>query len=884
MKNRLQKENKYCTGCAACLNKCRHNAITLKEDMLYDFSFEAVIDNLKCIKCGICEDVCPVLNDFHTDNRIEPLCYAAYANNAIRNSSSSGGAFTLLASKVLNNSGYVCGATFCDDFHIKHILISKVEELSKLQRSKYVQSEIGDIFTDILNHLEDEKEVMFVGTPCQVAGLKAFLGREYNNLLLVDLICNYTPPKFILKKYLDENFGLSNIKQVDFRIKKNGWVCDIHQVKLKDNKIHIKRTNNDMFQRGYHPRLFMRKTCEQCMFSGYPRIGDITIGDFWNIGEYKRELDDKQGTSVLLANNDKGDLALENIKDEFIKFEQVALEHLKYNRPEKVDAHYCRDRFYKLVKKYPFNRAVDYALNNKYDIGVLGIWSEKNYGSELTYYALYRILTTMGFEVQMIERPQNVIWKPNKTPILFKNNPYQENALCELYSTKEEMYDLNNRFDMILIGSDQMWHRELYECFGKICYLDFVKNNKKKISYATSFGKNEWTGNNYDRFEASYYLKQFDFISVREKSGVDICKEMFGISANCVLDPVFLCDKKIFEDLAIKSDMMFPDTYIGVYILDTSEIKQKIILYIKNKLKMEVNIISDAFKNEVSREWDIDIRENAYVEDWVKNIITGKFIITDSFHGMCLAIIFKKQFIVINNEQRGGARFNDLLSLLNLQDRLITDIDNVDTLIEKQIDYKKVDIILNKEIDRSYNWLLSALYAEKVTMVSDNFILDKINESIYDNAINIKNINEIIIRHEEALKRQDGSLHWQGEAAFRHEEVLNRNEVAIKRFDDTLYWHEEAIYRHEDIVNRHEEAAKRFDDTLYWQGEALFRHERDINKYSVLICNYDRALKSNEEKFNELYQEINILKNKSKKITIKSNIKKVISKVMRFLH
>jgi len=488
--------------------------------------------------------------------------------------------------------------------------------------------------------------------------------------------------------------------------------------------------------------------------------------------------------------------------NKYIICEQEPLELKNFNRPVLVNAHNKKVRIYHIIKKYSFKKSEKYYHENKFDVAILGIWSEKNYGSELTYYALYQVITNMGFMVQMIERPRDAEWKPNESAILFKTNPYPKYSLCPLYNTKYEMWDINNRFETVVIGSDQLWHRELYECFGKVCYLDFLKSNIKKISYATSFGKDEWTGNEYDKSEATYHLNKFDYISVREHSGVDLCKDKFNLFAERVLDPVFLCEQNNFLELAKKSKMKTPVEFIGVYILDNSDLKQEILNYISIKLKIELNIISDALKENITNEWNINIFKNAYIEDWLKNIITSKYVITDSFHGMCFAIIFKKQFIVIENEKRGCARFVDLLTMLGLKERLVNNMHNVERLLTTNIDYNKVDEILHNEINKSYNWLKTALIErKKVSYTADDNMLSNITEHTKKYNLHNNYLQNSLVRHEEALIKHEKAVNRHEEALIKHEEVVNRHEEALIKHEKVVNKHEISINRHEEVVN-----------------------------------------------------------------------------------
>ena len=209
-----------CTGCAACVDICPQHAIKMllnQEGFLYP-----KIDEKRCNLCGLCFTRCPSANPTYV-NEQTPCCIAAMAPQ--RANSSSGGAFTVLAEETLRQGGYVCGAAWTDNLEVKHIIISKKEDLYKLQKSKYIQSTVSDIYPQIKKLLAQNKKVFFTGTPCQVAGLNAYLNNKYDNLLTADLICHGVPSPKVFKQYLHELPLRSNenIQSFDFRDKKEGW-------------------------------------------------------------------------------------------------------------------------------------------------------------------------------------------------------------------------------------------------------------------------------------------------------------------------------------------------------------------------------------------------------------------------------------------------------------------------------------------------------------------------------------------------------------------------------------------------------------------------------------------------------------------------------------
>lgn len=192
-----------------------------------------------------------------------------------------------------------------------------------------------------------------------------------------------------MRKYLEESYGKENIDSVEFRIKDEGWIADICDVKLKNRAKKRCREFNDSFQQGYHVRLYMRKVCEDCNFADIPRQGDFSIGDFWWIEQYHPELNDQKGTSCILVNNQEAKDIFEAIESQFKVCERVELKCMENNRKPGIKAHRNRDYFYKLLQEGSFKDAVEKSKNGIYDIVLWGNWSEKNYGSELLILCIY---------------------------------------------------------------------------------------------------------------------------------------------------------------------------------------------------------------------------------------------------------------------------------------------------------------------------------------------------------------------------------------------------------------------------------------------------------------------------------------------------------------
>lgn len=327
MKDNINKvSHKECTGCTACLNSCGKKAISFEPDC-EGFLYPNVDNNL-CVECGMCNKVCQAIEKIDFQSPIE--CYAAQnQNHEDLLKSSSGGMFLVFAKEILNNGGYVSGCVLTENFVAKHIVTNDLDEVYKMCGSKYVQSDLNNCFSQIKQLLIENKIVLFVGTPCQVSGLKLFLKKEYENLITLDFVCHGVPSPLLLKKYITEFEG-KGIKIIEFKFrdkKINGWKFQGSIKYLNGKKIKIKSisSNNTSYFNLYHLNYINRYACYDCKFSTVNRVSDITIGDFWNVDYMISELTSSKGYSLLISNTIKGDKLIDTIKNKVL-FNKVSTE------------------------------------------------------------------------------------------------------------------------------------------------------------------------------------------------------------------------------------------------------------------------------------------------------------------------------------------------------------------------------------------------------------------------------------------------------------------------------------------------------------------------------------------------------------------------------
>ncbi len=768
-----------CTGCGGCSNACPVNAISLEPDK--DGFLVPVTNGELCVDCNKCTGVCPALN-LKKENEKKPVMYAARAADEIRAVSSSGGMFTPIANYVFDKGGVVAGVAFGKDFSVDHIMITSPGDIGKLRGSKYAQSHPHDIYRQVKSYLVKDKPVLFTGTPCQVAALYNYLGREYENLYTVDLICHGVQPQQILHKYLEQKFRGKKVTSVGFRDKQFGWTAQHIYITFDDGTDYHGTSSTDPYLKAFLKNLDLRKSCERCPFSVFPRHGDISIGDFWGIQRIDKTQSDGKGTSLIYINSRKGREILDGIKKDLV-LKEFPLTTKFHNRVIlKMTPNVNRQRFFKFMRdgNTTFESAVSKALSYKYHIGLVSNYYAGNFGGSLTQYALYNTLEDMGYNCLMIERPKDAPGKalPINVSKLYLEPPYPKIAMSHQKETADDMRSFNNSCEMFVVGSDQLYQYNLYKALGRMPSLEWVDNTKKKIAYAASFGHDHLWGDKRGLAEMAYFIRQFDAFSVREDTGVDIARENFGIDAQWVLDPVFLCDTGHYDTLISKAKMPVEKHYIASYILDPTEKKADILKYAEKNKKMKACVFS-----EFSRigEYTAPLSDKGLnvvdprVEERLKLIKNCDFFVTDSFHGTCFAIIMNKPFVSIMNKNRGADRFPSLLSMFGLEDRLVTDINDESwkEIIEKPIDFAPVNNILKREKAKCLKWLRQALEAEKTTVYNSYDVL--INR-IVNQENEIKELKKMVTA---LLKAQGGGLSLTSDPVMYFEQLAEKKEDYI---------------------------------------------------------------------------------------------------------
>ena len=717
-----------CVGCCGCEAICPVDAIIMKpneEGFLYP-----KVDEETCILCGKCLKVCPTQKPLIPLARPEK-CYAVRGRDEAAKDSSSGGVFPLLAEQLLNRGGWVAGAVYGKDFQVKHMVSNQRSDIFRMRSSKYVQSDSRGVFAQVRRLLEEEKEVLFTGCVCQVAGLKAFLGKDYAKLYTADVICHGVPSPKVYQSYLKEHEGLAGpIREVNFRKKQAlGWKSGVY-IGFENGKAYVAK--------GYDPYMAvflndwgLRDCCYSCEFK-QAVYSDLTLGDFWGIDRLRKDKEIGKGTSLVTVNTAKGAHLLGEVRRsaqvwEAFSTEQAAAFNPSLKRP--VQRKKFRDIFMntfleeerKPVQKRSLQQTITRAFGQIHFDLALVLWWSPNYGNALTNYALYKTLEK-EYSVLAID---NVNLYPGERFGRFAREHYQ---LSSDYFPQGARELIGQSCDTFIVGSDQTWnyHFEQQCRCGKYFQLDFVPKNKKKLSYAASFGM-EGAEPPTEGYAQLY--RQFKGISVREQFGVESCRRLYGATAAWVLDPVFLLEAKEYEPLVKRAEEMRrkklletakageEEPFIMAYLLNPTPQKRRACKEIQRLLggipiiNVSENSAREQEKNRHILEFD-HVLGNIEVEDWVYYMNRAEFVVTDSFHGTCFSVIFQKRFLSFVNRQPGRFQVFDRFS--GLSGRIIKPED-MDALLEnmeayvEQMDYSTVEKELEAARQESLGWLKKQL-------------------------------------------------------------------------------------------------------------------------------------------------------------------------------
>ncbi|MBQ8999563.1 MAG: Coenzyme F420 hydrogenase/dehydrogenase, beta subunit C-terminal domain [Clostridium sp.] len=355
----VKKED--CCGCYGCMNICPKQCIVMKNDdegFVYPY-----IDKDKCIECNLCEKVCPTINNLE-NNDYESKAYACKNKNEVeRIKSSSGGIFSVLCQKVINEGGVVFGAAFDKDFTVKHIYAETMDECIRFRGSKYVQSSINDSYKKAKEFLDSGRVVLFSGTQCQIKGLNLYLRKKYENLISVDIVCHGVPSPKVFKNYknmLVKKYG-ANIKAINFRDKINGWSDFEFNIKFENKDVYSKSFRSDLYMKGFLSNLYLRPACYSCKSKNFKNNSDISLADYWGVENKHPQFVDKYGVSLIIINSKVGEKVLNSTLNNLDVLNTELDYAIKYNPCiiKAVQSNLNREKFFKKVNYNNIEKSID---------------------------------------------------------------------------------------------------------------------------------------------------------------------------------------------------------------------------------------------------------------------------------------------------------------------------------------------------------------------------------------------------------------------------------------------------------------------------------------------------------------------------------------------
>lgn len=354
------KNKKDCNGCGTCSLICPKKCITMEEDE--EGFFYPKVDKSKCIKCNKCKNVCSNFNEKKENN--EKAYAVINTHKKYADKFSSGGMFFALAQYIIEKGGVVFGVRYTEELKVVHDYAENIDDVVKFCGSKYVRSDLKDSYLKVEEFLIKDRYVLFTGTPCQINGLKKYLGKEYEKLLLCDVICraNPSPKTFKMFKQNLENTNNKRVKMISFRGKRNGWESPNTLIMYEDGK----EEKNNVFLNAFGADLINRPSCSKCVFVSKRRISDITIGDLWGVNEIFPSLQFKDGVSLLIINSLKGKQVFNEIKNK-IKYKEVDYDKAcSFNYFKVFPVYVNRKKFFKFIKKGKINEENFIEMMEKY--------------------------------------------------------------------------------------------------------------------------------------------------------------------------------------------------------------------------------------------------------------------------------------------------------------------------------------------------------------------------------------------------------------------------------------------------------------------------------------------------------------------------------------
>lgn len=550
--------NDKCCGCGACVAACSANALSVGMDI--NGAYRPFEDAEKCIGCEKCVRICPYIN--HGDvlkDRIEPEYYSVYASPDICLKSASGGAFRRIAEYISRSGGIVFGAVYNISSHDVRHREAGIEELDDICGSKYVQSFISpDIYFSIKKYLESGKKVLFSGTPCQMAGLRNYLGREYEGLLTADIICHGVSPVSYWRKFLNENAEPEKIVSVNFRRKDNqksameGYRLGIG---LKDGGSYEIPTEKCLYYMAYFSGISINEACAKCRFASLKRTGDITLGDYLPEDESEKAALNTKGNSLVMVNTRKGKILFENtlMSDDSVTVRKVSERNaviMNYSLYKPAPEPAGAEGFRRDIKNMTFEKAIRKNIGARFDVLMFSPFYSGKAENIFRTLAVYSLLCSMGLKAALTELPGYM--HSEKPEYHYKKNSVQELIYTHCptlppVQCREQCIRLSHYAKLFILVDEPLWeysHEDVWHLFSH------ADENIPRM--AAGLHISERLARCDDELIESFYdyLYQFDEIFLSEENIKEEIEEVLEMETGYIPELLFLKPPEYYYSLS----------------------------------------------------------------------------------------------------------------------------------------------------------------------------------------------------------------------------------------------------------------------------------------------------------------------------------------------
>ncbi len=776
----------------------------------------------------------------------ESSCYAVMASDDIRAKSTSGGVFTVLAEDVIAHGGCVAGAVYANDWSVKHELVETVEGIAAMRGSKYVR---GVIDKNFLARLDEAvalgRTVLFTGLPCQVAAMRKRYGNR-QNVIFLDIICHGAPDARLWRKRVEElSSGNRRITGINFRDKRNGWggLTSTFAVNYDDGSEYAVDLYKDPYGVAFGIDLLLPEECTRCPFSCEKRVGDITIGDFWDLAN--SSLNDCKGLSCVVVNTLRGLELFERVRNRFYQALPYPVSYVKQpnfhmpSRPHPFSREFQKD----ILAGMPFDAAVAKYAEHPKSVAVLNFhWEQTNFGALLTSFALSRHLTDIGWQ------PQNIDYSPLDSDLAamrenvgFESFRYRHLPRTRKITDGRSLWNYTKRFKTFIVGSDQVWSKKLTEGKEDAFYLSFVGPGRRLIAAAASFGM--VPAAERDEEDLTARLRVFSAISVREMQDAQTVRNLVG-KGECVPDPVFWVDRSVWDELADKAKRKTVGKVV-VYSVNMSETVGILKFLEMSGLttpKKPARMLSSSMSP----------------EEWLSAIRAAKLVVTDSFHGACFSVLFHTPFICIQADENRSARHRTMLEGLGLSGHLFKDGESAFQAysVGMNVDWAKVDEGIAQYRSRGRDFIESALATDDMASPEMAAAWTQLEDyrkehpclwtrgqsamrsammadaKIWAQRCRFKEERDALRVRVEEQKAKEAAL-WAERSKFLEERDALRGRVEEQKAKETALWAERCKFLEERDALRGRVEEQKAKETALWAERSKFLEERDALRERV---------------------------------------------------